>query len=488
MYANIVSTVSQLLTPDLIAKMASASGISDRTMTQKAVGAAVPAILSCLAGLASKPEGVQQLAGAIAKQPTNVLEGLAGLIGGSGQIADAGKNTLSSLLGGSSFASLASIIGRFAGVGQGMTGSLLGMLTPVILGVLGREAGAGVSGLTQLLATQKDNFAAAMPAGLSDLMRAGGFNDRTASVTPAASRVSEVYRAPRDDAGSMVHAVSQTRSASSPNWIYWALPVLAIAGLAWYFLRGDDRASQPVAVAPQATTTVPAQSSVMSGDLGRQVTAVIDSLNGVLPGVKDQASLTEALPKLQRAAGELDQLNGLANRLPAEARDKLAESIKTATARIKTGLDNLNAMPGLAPDAKPLVAALRSKLDALAMMPGSVAQQRIVAFLARPQSDAVSVSAYFDRSVYNGTGEKIGTVNDVLVGPDAKLVAAVIGVGGFLGIGEKDVAVPFSSIQVERRDNEWHLVTNATKDALQAAPIYEDSGLRVRLIPDPTRK
>jgi hypothetical protein len=80
MYANIVSTVSQLLTPDLIAKMASASGISDRTMTQKAVGAAVPAILSCLAGLASKPEGVQQLAGAIAKQPTNVLEGLAGLM------------------------------------------------------------------------------------------------------------------------------------------------------------------------------------------------------------------------------------------------------------------------------------------------------------------------------------------------------------------------------------------------------------------------
>jgi sporulation protein YlmC with PRC-barrel domain len=228
---------------------------------------------------------------------------------------------------------------------------------------------------------------------------------------------------------------------------------------------------------------VPAQSSTASGDLGRQVTAVIDSLNTVLPGVKDQASLTEALPKLQRAASELDQLSGLANRLPAEARDKLAESIKAATSRIKAGLDNVNAMPGLAPDAKPLVAALRSKLDALAMTPGSVAQQRVAAFLARPQSDAVSVTAYFDRSVYNGAGEKIGTVNDLLVGPDAKLIAAVIGVGGFLGIGEKDVAVPFSSMQIERRDNEWRLVTNATKDALQAAPVYEDSGLRVRLIP-----
>ena len=85
--------------------------------------------------------------------------------------------------------------------------------------------------------------------------------------------------------------------------------------------------------------------------------------------MKDQASLNEALPKLQRAGSELDQLNGLANRLPPEARDKLAETIKTATARLKSGLDNVNAMPGLAPDAKPLVAALRSKLDALAMTP-----------------------------------------------------------------------------------------------------------------------
>ena len=43
MYGSIVSAVTQLLTPDLIAKMASAAGISDRTTAQKAVGAAVPA-------------------------------------------------------------------------------------------------------------------------------------------------------------------------------------------------------------------------------------------------------------------------------------------------------------------------------------------------------------------------------------------------------------------------------------------------------------
>jgi sporulation protein YlmC with PRC-barrel domain len=482
---NIVSAVSQFLTPDLIAKMASAAGISDRTTAQKAVGAAVPAILSSLANLASNPAGAQQLAGTIAKQPTNMLEGLSSMIGGSGQLADTGKSLLSSLLGSSSFSSLAKTIGRFAGVGEGVTGSILGMLTPVILGVLGREAGAGASGLTQLLASQKDSIAAAMPAGLSDLMRTSGLNNRIGSVAAAASRADDTYRASRDTEGSMVHAMNPTRSASSSNWMYWALPILALAGFAWYLLSGDGP-SRPVAVAPQATSTV--QGPAVGGDLGRQVTAVIDSLNTLLPGVKDQASVNEALPKLQRAASELDQLSGLADRLPVDSRDKLAEAIKAATARVKSGLDNVSAIPGLAPNAKPVVAALRTKLDALAMTPGSLAQQRITAFVARAQSDSISVSTYFDRSVYNGAGEKIGTVSDLIVGPDAKIVAAVIGVGGFLGIGEKEVAVPFSSVQVNRRDNEWHLVMNATKDSLEAAPKYEDSGLRVRLSPAPSQK
>jgi MYXO-CTERM domain-containing protein len=91
----------------------------------------------------------------------------------------------------------------------------------------------------------------------------------------------------------------------SSSWAYWALPLLALAGLAWYLLAGErsgERTSRPVAIAPQATTTtLPAQGSVADGDLGRQITAVIDSLGAVLPGVKDQASLNEALPKLQRA-------------------------------------------------------------------------------------------------------------------------------------------------------------------------------------------
>ena len=188
MYGNIVSAVSKSLTPDLVAKMASAAGVSDGATAQKAVGAAIPAILSSLAALVLKPGGERQLADAVAKQSPNTPESLANTVGGSGQPASAGENLLSSLLGGSSFGSLASVIGKFTGLGEGAMRSILGMLTPVILGVLGREAGAGASGLKQLLTSQKDNFAAAMPAGLSNLLQAGGLQEgmRAAASSPTA--------------------------------------------------------------------------------------------------------------------------------------------------------------------------------------------------------------------------------------------------------------------------------------------------------------
>ena len=490
MHGDILSAVSLHLTPDLMAKMASASGISDPAITEKAVGAAVPAVLSRLATLATKPEGERQLTDAVAQQSPRTMESFA-TIGGPAQLSDAGTSLLSSLLGAGSFSSLASGIGRFAGVGDGAARSILGMLTPVILSVLGREAGAGANGSMQLLAAQRDDFAAAMPAALSDLLRSGG--DRIGSVTSAARHANE-HRDAQPPTARMVRAVGPTQSRSSPNWVYWALPFLALAGLAWYFW-GDERTGGPVTEAPPQTKVAPqstVQRPVSSTELQAQITAAIDSLNGTLQAVKDRPSDASVLPRLQQATDELDRLHSLAGRLPFETRDRLAEAIKTAIAQARTALDSVNAMPGLAADARPLIASLRTKLDALVMTPASLAQQRAATsadkttYLQRVPGDAVPLSTYFDRDVYNSAGERIGTVSDLIAGPDGRITAVVIGVGGFLGIGEKEVAVPFSSMQIVRRDNDWHLVIAGTRDALRNAPPYEDTGARVRPSPTPS--
>lgn len=75
--------------------------------------------------------------------------------------------------------------------------------------------------------------------------------------------------------------------------------------------------------------------------------------------------------------------------------------------------------------------------------------------------------------VVNNADESIGEINDLLVDDNGMVQAAVIGVGGFLGIGEKDVAVDFEKVTwVDRDDDRW-LVFAATKEDLEAAPEFD---------------
>jgi sporulation protein YlmC with PRC-barrel domain len=77
---------------------------------------------------------------------------------------------------------------------------------------------------------------------------------------------------------------------------------------------------------------------------------------------------------------------------------------------------------------------------------------------------------WYKQNVYDPTDKKIGEISDAIVDKEGKIVAFVIGVGGFLGMGEKDVAVPLHSIHVTTKDNnKWYLVMNATKDDLKNA-------------------
>jgi sporulation protein YlmC with PRC-barrel domain len=83
-----------------------------------------------------------------------------------------------------------------------------------------------------------------------------------------------------------------------------------------------------------------------------------------------------------------------------------------------------------------------------------------------------TVTNFYKQDVYDPSNTKIGTIDDVLVNQQGRITALLIGVGGFLGVGEKDVAVPFSSIRASAQDNKWHLVLGATKDGLKAAPGF----------------
>ncbi|TIV38704.1 MAG: PRC-barrel domain containing protein, partial [Mesorhizobium sp.] len=78
-------------------------------------------------------------------------------------------------------------------------------------------------------------------------------------------------------------------------------------------------------------------------------------------------------------------------------------------------------------------------------------------------------------SVYNGTADdaqKIGDVNDIVLAKDGKAESLVIGVGGFLGIGEKNVAYDFAKAKWAEKNGDRWLVAETTKEELQAQPDF----------------
>ena len=84
-------------------------------------------------------------------------------------------------------------------------------------------------------------------------------------------------------------------------------------------------------------------------------------------------------------------------------------------------------------------------------------------------TSAIRASKVIGTSVYNGSGEKIGKVEDVVLNKtDNSIMFAVVGFGGFLGIGEKYHPVPWSSLDFSK-DRDGYVVP-FTKEQLQAAP------------------
>jgi sporulation protein YlmC with PRC-barrel domain len=78
--------------------------------------------------------------------------------------------------------------------------------------------------------------------------------------------------------------------------------------------------------------------------------------------------------------------------------------------------------------------------------------------------------AVLGKAVYNEKNEKIGTIDDLIITPDRSVSYAIIGAGGFLGIGKHDVAIPMSQLKLEK---DKFILPGATKEALKAMPKFE---------------
>src|SRR5215470_13411288 len=99
-------------------------------------------------------------------------------------------------------------------------------------------------------------------------------------------------------------------------------------------------------------------------------------------------------------------------------------------------------------------------------------------------SESWTLTNYYKQAVYDPKESKIGDVDDVLVDKSGKVTGLVIGVGGFLGAGEKDVIVPFTAVKTTKKNDKWWLTLEQSKDDLKNAPGFKYDKASTTWVPD----
>jgi len=127
---------------------------------------------------------------------------------------------------------------------------------------------------------------------------------------------------------------------------------------------------------------------------------------------------------------------------------------------------------------RPLICAALAAAIGLGVGAPAVAADSSTFRLAQAGAPQIRADDLVGKTVRNPAGDKIGEVDSVLLGNDGRTAALVIGVGGFLGLGERNVAVPMNRFTFVQGGDSIGL--NATKDELKAMAEYKYRDEKVR--------
>src|SRR5262245_51786221 len=136
---NLVDLVKDQLSGGILPKLAETLG-TNQTSANTAVSAAIPALLAALGSTTSTPDGARRLASALDSFDEGTVNNISqSLSGGGTSLANLGTSLLGNLFGSGTLASVSSVLSRFAGLDSGKISSLLGLLAPIVLGILKRR-------------------------------------------------------------------------------------------------------------------------------------------------------------------------------------------------------------------------------------------------------------------------------------------------------------------------------------------------------------
>ena len=246
MAINLVSLVSQFLTPQVVGSLARAIGVNE-VVAQKLVAAAVPTILAALGTAAAAPGGAQRVSDAISNSDPDVLTKVGqAAAGGNTRFLNEGATLLNGLLGGGGLSSLVGALSQYSGAPHPATQTLLGAVTHAAVGTIGQQdpsTWSDPSAILSLLNSQKGAISAALPPEVSRALGASGLlaglgATAAAATQTATSTVSSAATAASSTASSAVRSAQAAAPRSSSGFPMWAIILIVIIVLLaiWWVL------------------------------------------------------------------------------------------------------------------------------------------------------------------------------------------------------------------------------------------------------------
>jgi hypothetical protein len=374
MASNIIDVIKDQLGDSFGEAAAGLTGLSTE-QTRTTVGAAMPAVLAAILGSAATPTGSNALASALRTQDPTLLNNLSSILTGSNRqsLISSGINVLTSLLGESKLAGLVNALSSFGGMKQGGGRSLLGLLVPVVVGVLGQQQRAGnlnTDGLVRMLEGQRSNITSALPPSLAtSLDSAGLLHGMSDTARTAAGTAAAAGRTATSGAATATD-VARHAGSGNGNWAKYAVGLVVLALIGWgandfVGKRQAEQAAQSASDTAFQVATTAGGMMVGEVDIGKEFTGIADGITQAMAEVKDAASAKAALPKLMDMTGKLDSLESLAAKLPDSAKPAFTDMVKQSIASLQTEIDRVSAIPDVSDTIKPTVDGLKAKLEAL---------------------------------------------------------------------------------------------------------------------------
>lgn len=412
---DLVKLITDQLSGDALNSLSSVLGTDNKT-TRDAASAAVPAILTGLAGMGSTDDGARRLASTIDNLDTNfsggvgALGNLASLFDGgdANAVQQKGGSILSSLFGENLVSNIATSVGRYAGLEPATTKKLLTWLMPLVLGLIGskwKNQGGSIGGLASLLTDQKQNIAKAAPAGFNL-----GSIPGLPSIDQGLRVAGQTARAAGDTAAEAARRTGKAAGDASQSLLTWVWPIagLALVLLALWFIFGRGQgpgaaankaanqaanaaatATQAAADTAKAAANTAQRAASATGEAARStaekitalrpqlpdvpdltlmskdVTGIFDSATQSLGTIKDAASAEAALPELTQLNSKIDGIRDQLDNLPAAAQATLGTTIGKQFGALQAQVDKVLAMPDISDELRTALLSITSKLRGL---------------------------------------------------------------------------------------------------------------------------